>query len=392
MIGPTHFGGTPFGRTAAEFSVGQKLKQVSWGLVLLLILIASVGLAMLYSAANGSVDPWMSRQAMRLLVGLGLMLFVAMTDLRFWLRWAYAFYAVAFLLLVYVEIAGEIGMGAQRWIDFKFFQLQPSEIMKIALVVALARYFHRLDLEDIRRNLPLPLVPPLMLVVMPAGLVLVQPDLGTAGMLILIGGVMFFAAGVRLWKFALIGAAGLAALPIGWGFMHDYQRQRVLTFLNPESDPLGTGYHIMQSKIAFGSGGVLGKGFLMGTQSHLNFLPERQTDFIFTMLAEELGMVGGLTLLCLYALVLLYGFMIAVRSRNQFGRLLAFGITSSLFFYVFINMAMVMGLIPVVGVPLPLISYGGTSMLSLLMGFGLVQAVNVNRDLRLGQHGQGDEG
>jgi len=392
MIGPTHFGGTPFGRNAAELSAGQKLKQMSWGLVLLLILIASVGLAMLYSAANGSIDPWMSRQAMRLLVGLGLLIVVAMTDLRFWLRWAYAFYGIAFLLLVYVEIAGEIGMGAQRWIDFKFFQLQPSEIMKIALVVALARYFHRLDLEDIRRHLPLPLVPPLMLVLLPAGLVLAQPDLGTAGMLILIGGVMFFAAGVRMWKFILIGAAGLAALPIGWGFMHDYQRQRVLTFLNPESDPLGTGYHIMQSKIAFGSGGVLGKGFLMGTQSHLNFLPERQTDFIFTMLAEELGMVGGITLLCLYALVLLYGFMIAVRSRNQFGRLLAFGITSSLFFYVFINMAMVMGLIPVVGVPLPLISYGGTSMLSLLMGFGLVQAVNVNRDLRLGQHGQGDEG
>jgi rod shape determining protein RodA len=229
-------------------------------------------------------------------------------------------------------------------------------------------------------------------VLLPAGLVLAQPDLGTAGMLILIGGVMFFAAGVRMWKFILIGAAGLGSLPIGWGFMHDYQRQRVLTFLNPESDPLGSGYHIMQSKIAFGSGGLLGKGFLMGTQSHLNFLPERQTDFIFTMLAEELGLVGGITLLCLYALVLLYGFMIAVRSRNQFGRLLAFGITSSLFFYVFINMAMVMGLIPVVGVPLPLISYGGTSMLSLLMGFGLVQAVNVNRDLRLGQHGQGDEG
>ncbi|MFZ5790789.1 MAG: rod shape-determining protein RodA [Pseudomonadota bacterium] len=389
MIGPTHFRSGQFGRNPSEPPIGQKLKQVSWGLVLLLTAIAGVGLAMLYSAGNGSVEPWMSRQAVRLAVGLALMLAVALSDLRLWLRWAYAFYAFAFLLLIYVEIAGEIGMGAQRWIDLGVFQLQPSEIMKIALVVALARYFHRLDLDEIRR--PLPLLPPTLLVLAPAGLVLVQPDLGTAGMLLLIGAVMFFAAGVRLWKFAVVAAAGLAAVPVGWGFLHDYQRQRVLTFLNPESDPLGAGYHIMQSKIAFGSGGVFGKGFLMGTQSHLNFLPERQTDFIFTMLAEEFGMVGGITLLCLYGLVLFYGFMIALRSRNQFGRLLAIGVTSSLFLYVFINMAMVMGLIPVVGVPLPLISYGGTSMLTLLMGFGLVLAVNVQRDLRLGQHGRGDE-
>lgn len=385
MIGPTGFGRNP-----SEPPIGQKLKQVSWGLVLLLVAIAGVGLVMLYSAGNGSVEPWMSRQAARLAVGLSLMLVVALGDLRLWLRWAYAFYALAFLLLVYVEIAGEIGMGAQRWIDLNLFQLQPSEIMKIALVVVLARYFHRLDLEEVRR--PLPLLVPTLLVLAPVALVLRQPDLGTAAMLLLIGAVIFFAAGVRLWKFAVVIAAGLAAVPVGWGFLRDYQRQRVLTFLNPESDPLGAGYHIMQSKIAFGSGGLFGKGFLMGTQSQLNFLPERQTDFIFTMLAEEFGMVGGIALLGLYGLVLFYGFMIAVRCRNQFGRLLALGVTSSLFLYVFINMAMVMGLIPVVGVPLPLVSYGGTSMLTLLVGFGLVLAVNVQRDLRLGQHGYNDEG
>jgi rod shape determining protein RodA len=321
----------------------------------------------------------------RFAVGLLLMFAVAILDLRFWLRYAYLFYFFAFTLLVFVEIEGQIGMGAQRWIDLGLFQIQPSEIMKIALVLALARYFHRLDFDAIGR--PLPLLVPITLVLTPAALVLLQPDLGTAGMLLLIGAAMFFLAGVKIWKFVVVALLGLGAVPVGWEFLHDYQRQRILTFLDPESDPLGSGYHILQSKIAFGSGGVFGKGYLMGTQSHLSFLPERQTDFIFTMLAEEFGMLGGLVLLALYGLVILYGYAIAMRSRNQFGRLLALGITSSLFFYVFINTAMVMGLIPVVGVPLPLISYGGTAMLTLLMGFGLVLSVNIHRDARIGQHG-----
>lgn len=378
--------GKPVGASgrSEDKGFGEKLRGISWGLVLLLTAIAGVGFAMLYSAAYGNVDPWMSRQMTRFAVGLLLMLAVAILDLRFWMRYAYLFYLFAFGLLVFVEIEGEIGMGAQRWIDLRFMQIQPSEIMKIALVLALARYFHRLDLAAIGR--PLPLFVPMALVLAPAALVLLQPDLGTAGMLILIGAAMFFLAGVKLWKFIVVGGLGLAAVPIGWEFLRDYQRLRVLTFLNPESDPLGSGYHILQSKIAFGSGGMFGKGFLMGTQSHLNFLPERQTDFIFTMLAEEFGMAGGIGLLALYGLVILYGFAISLRSRSQFGRLLAFGITSTLFFYVFINTAMVMGLIPVVGVPLPLISYGGTAMLTLLMGFGFVLSVNIHRDTRIGQH------
>jgi rod shape determining protein RodA len=199
--------------------------------------------------------------------------------------------------------------------------------------------------------------------------------------------LMFFAAGVRLWKFAIVLVAGLSAIPIGWNFLRDYQKDRILTFLNPETDPLGAGYHILQSKIAFGSGGLFGKGFLQGSQSHLNFLPERQTDFIFTMLAEEFGMVGGLVLLGLYALLIAYGLAIGLRSRNQFGRLVAVGLAGNLFLYVFINMAMVMGLIPVVGVPLPLISYGGTAMLTVLVGFGLIMSVYINRDLRIGRRG-----
>lgn len=371
-----------------RMSIGEKLREVSWLLVLLIIAIASVGFAMLYSAANGNVDPWMSRQMMRFAAGIVLMLAVATIDIRIWLRHAYTIYAVAFVLLLYVEVAGEIGMGAQRWIDLKFFQLQPSEVMKIALVLALARYFHGLDMDEVAR--PLPLVIPLALVLAPAALVLVQPDLGTAGMLIMVGGALFFTAGVRIWKFAVALVGAVAAVPIAWNFLRDYQRNRILTFLDPETDPLGAGYHILQSKIAFGSGGVFGKGFLEGTQSHLSFLPERQTDFIFTMLAEEFGLIGALGLVGLYALVVVYGYAIAFRSRNHFGRLVAIGIVTTLFLYVFINAAMVMGLIPVVGIPMPLISYGGTAMITVLFGIGLLMSVHIHRDVRIGQRGHDD--
>jgi rod shape determining protein RodA len=237
---------------------------------------------------------------------------------------------------------------------------------------------------------PLYLLVPLLMVAAPTALVLRQPDLGTALMLVIAGGAMFFIAGVRMWMFALVAVLTMGAAPVIWGMLHDYQRQRVLTFLNPETDPLGAGYHIIQSKIALGSGGLFGKGFVQGSQSHLNFLPEKQTDFIFTMLAEEFGMVGALTLLGLYTLILAYGFAIALSSRNQFGRLLALGVTTTFFLYLFINIAMVMGLIPVVGVPLPLISYGGTAMITLLFGFGLVMSVYVHRDVTIGRRSIGD--
>jgi rod shape determining protein RodA len=290
------------------------------------------------------------------------------------------------VLLVAVEVRGAIGMGAQRWIDLGIIQLQPSELMKVAMVLVLARYFNGLTPEEIAR--PLRLVVPTLLVMVPAVMVLKQPDLGTAMMLVMGGGCLFFLSGVRLWKFALVlGGAG-SAVPIAWRFLRDYQKNRIYTFLDPESDPLGAGYHSLQSKIAIGSGGVFGKGFLMGSQAHLNFLPEKQTDFIFTMLGEEFGLVGGLVLLGLYTLVFIYGFAIAFRSRNHFGRLLALGITTNFFLYVFINTAMVMGLIPVVGVPLPLISYGGTAMLTIMLGFGLLMSVYVHRDVRISRYGE----
>jgi rod shape determining protein RodA len=380
--------GSDFGRQQASFA--EKLWSINWGLVLLLSVIACVGFATLYSAANGSWQPWAAKQAIRYGIAVVIMLAVAMVDIRFWLdaKVAYGFYVLSFLLLIFVMVHGRLGMGAQRWIDLGFIQLQPSELMKISLVLVLARYFHGITPEEIGR--PLLLIQPALLVLFPAVLVLKQPDLGTAMVLVMSGGAMFFLAGVRWWVFMLVFSAGAAVVPLAWRFLRDYQKNRIYTFLDPESDPLGAGYHSVQSKIAIGSGGVFGKGFMEGSQTHLSFLPERQTDFIFTMLAEEWGLVGGLVLLALYTLVFVYGFAIAFRCRNQFGRLLALGITVNFFLYVFINTAMVMGLIPVVGVPLPLVSYGGTAMLTVMFGMGLLMSAYVHRDTRIGRFGDSD--
>ena len=372
-----------------EMSLGEKVWQINWMLILLTLLVAGTGFAMLYSAANGSLEPWASRQITRFAVGLAVMLTVALIDVRVWYRHAYLIFLVVLGLLVAVEFVGATGMGARRWINLGIIQLQPSEVMKVALVLALARHFHGMALEEIGRITNLLI--PVLLVAVPTALVLKQPDLGTAIILAAVGVAVFFCAGVRLWMFLSAGAAAMAAIPIAWQFLHDYQKARIGNFLNPESDPLGTGYHLFQSKIALGSGGLFGKGFLQGTQSHLNFLPEKHTDFIFTMYAEEFGMVGGLILLGLYALLLAYGVAIGLRARNQFGRLLSLGLTCNLFFYVFINIAMVMGLIPVVGVPLPLISYGGTALLTVMIGLGLVMSVYIHRDIRIPRRGPGDD-
>jgi len=365
-----------------------KVRQLNFMLILFVCGLAAVGFAMLYSAANGDLDPWARRQMLRFAVGLAIMIAVALVDIRIWLKGAYVIYFGCLVLLVGVEVVGEIGMGAQRWIDLGFFQLQPSEVMKVALVIALARYFHTLTLEEVRR--PVLLVAPVLMVLAPAALVMRQPDLGTAVMLVAGSAAVFFLAGVRLWKFGVVIAAGMAMVPIAWHILEDYQRERILTFLDPETDPLGAGYHLLQSKIALGSGGIGGKGFLQGTQTHLNFLPEKQTDFIFTMLAEEFGLVGGLGLIGLYTLIFAYGFAIALRSRSQFGRLLAMGVTTTLFLYVFINIAMVTGLVPVVGVPLPLLSYGGTAMMTMLVGIGLLMGVYIHRDVVIRRHGAAD--
>jgi rod shape determining protein RodA len=370
-------------------TIGEKLGQISWSLVFLITMVACIGFAMLYSAANGNFDPWASRQILRFGVGLVMMLVIALIDIRLWMKLAYPLYGIVMALLIGVDLFGNVGKGAQRWIDLGILQLQPSEIMKVTLVMVLARYFHGATLEDTGRISFL--IPPLLLVVAPVALVLAQPNLGTSLMLIMAAGALFFLSGVRLWKFGLIIGAVLIAIPLSWQFvLHDYQRDRVETFLDPDSDPLGTGYHITQSKIAFGSGGLTGKGFLQGTQSHLNFLPEKQTDFIFTMLSEEFGLIGSVFFLFLYSLLLLYGFVIAGRCRHQFGKLLSLGLSVNLFLYLFINVAMIMGLIPVVGVPLPLISYGGTATLGVMIGFGLLLSAHIHRDVRMSRRGMGD--
>ena len=362
----------------ASFGLTGKLWRISWLFVLLLCALAAVGYAALYSAAGGSPEPYASRHLLRFLFGLGLMLGIALVDIRFIARLAWPLYGVALGLLVLVARIGHVGKGAQRWIDLGGMQWQPSEFMKIALVLALAAWFHRASWE--RMGNPLFLLPPALAVLAPVALILKEPNLGTAVITAAVGFTVFLGAGLRWWKVALlVGCVGLAA-PLAYAQLHDYQRARITTFLHPERDPLGAGYNILQSKIALGSGGMWGEGFLHGTQGHLNFLPEKQTDFIFTTLGEEFGLVGGLAVMGLLLLIVLGGMAMAVRCRHRFGRLLALGVSTNFFCYGFVNLAMVMGAIPVGGVPLPLVSYGGSAMIMVMIGFGLLLSAHVHRD------------
>lgn len=362
-----------------------KLLSISWPFLLLITMTACVGFVSLYSAAGGSLEPWAGKQMMRFVIGMCGLIITAMIDIRIWMKFAYVIFGFVVVLLIYVDIKGHTSMGAQRWIDLGFLQLQPSEPMKIAIVLALARFFHGATAEDVKN--PFFLIVPLGILALPVLLVMIQPDLGTAISLIAAAGAMFFLAGVSYWMFLVVVGAGIAAMPVLWHLLHDYQKKRVMIFLDPESDPLGAGYHITQSKIALGSGGVFGKGFLHGTQSHLNFLPEKQTDFIFTLFTEEWGLVGGLVLFALLGLIIAYGYIMAFRCQNQFGRLLVAGIIVNFSLYIFINTGMVMGLLPVVGVPLALVSHGGTVMLSVLFGFGLLMSAHVHRDVKFSRRG-----
>jgi rod shape determining protein RodA len=358
-------------------TMNDKLLDLHWPLVFGICIIACIGFAMLYSVAGGHFSPWASKQMMRFCIGLVLLGVAAMIDIRVWMSLAYPFYALCLVLLVVVQVAGHTGLGAQRWIDLGPVQLQPSELMKIALILALSRYLHGLDVEDVSK--PLRLLVPLAMIGIPAALVLMQPNLGTATILMMDGASLLFLAGLSWWWIVPTVSAVAAAIPIAWQFLHDYQKRRVMTFLNPQSDALGAGWNISQAEIALGSGGVGGKGFLQGTQSQLNFLPEKETDFIFTSVGEEFGLVGCIALLLLFAAVIGYGVRIAMSSRSQFGRLVALGLTLNFFFYIMINGLMVMGLIPVVGIPMPLLSYGGTAMLTVLFGFGILMSVHVHR-------------
>ena len=362
----------------------RKVLYLNWPLVVLITAVASVGFLMLYSIAGGEIDTWARPQMERFGVGLVLMFIVAMIPIWFWRSMAGIAYLVAFLLLLVVEFFGAVGMGAQRWIDLGFIRLQPSEMMKFTLVMMLAAYYDWLDPKRVSR--PLYVLIPVLLTIAPTVLVLMQPNLGTSLMLILAGGTVMFAAGVSLWYFGAVIAIGVGAV-VGvftlrgtpWQFLHDYQYARIDTFLDPAADPLGAGYNIIQAKIALGSGGWSGKGFMQGTQSRLNFLPEKHTDFIFTTLAEEFGFVGAFSLLGLYALIIGFCLVAAFQNRDRFSALLIVGVAANFFFYIAVNLSMVMGMAPVVGVPLPLLSYGGSAMKVLLVGFGLVQSAHVHR-------------
>ena len=366
-----------------SMTIREKLYNISFSYVMFIVILAAIGIVMLYSAANGNWSPWAINQLIRFGMGFAVMIVLALTDIKLLLRYAYIFYFITLILLVVVEVAGHTGMGATRWINLGFIKLQPSEFMKIAMVLVLARYFHTSSLQSIESVRGI--IPPLLMAIFPAFLIVLQPDLGTALMLIFTTAAMFFAVGVQIWKFVVVFIGGLVTIPFAWHFLHDYQQNRVLTFLNPERDPLGAGYHIIQSKIALGSGGVFGKGFLKGSLSHLNFLPEKHTDFIFTMLSEEFGLVGAVLVVILNILILAYSYSFALKSTSYFGKLLAIGLATNYFMYVFINIAMVLGLLPVVGIPLPLISYGGTVMLSIMASFGIILCVHINRNVPLGK-------
>ena len=365
----------------------RKILYLNYPIILLLVTIASIGFLMLYSVAGGTLQPWAEPQIKRFGLGLAVMLFVAMVPIYVWRNVAGLGYLVSLVLLVAVEVVGVTGMGAQRWIDLGFMRLQPSELTKITVVMLLAAYYDWLPIEKTSR--PLWVAIPVMIILVPMALVFLQPDLGTALLLGIGGAIVLFAAGVHWAYFATVIASGaglvfavLTSRGTSWQILKDYQYARIDTFLNPSADPLGAGYHITQSKIALGSGGWTGRGFMQGTQSRLNFLPEKHTDFIFTTLAEEFGFVGAISLLILYLLLIVFCVVSALQNRDRFSSLLILGIAGSFFLFFAVNMSMVMGMAPVVGVPLPLVSYGGSAMLVLMVAFGLVQSAHVHRPRR----------
>lgn len=352
----------------------QRLVRLPWLIILAIMAIGGFGVVVLYSAAGRHMQPWAANHLIRFLVFLGMALALSQVPTRFWRKIAWPFYLIVLVALIGVEALGAISGGSQRWLDLGFTRLQPSEFMKIAIILVLAHFYHYLPRGYSERLAGI--WPPLALVFVPAALVLLQPDLGTATMIVAGGLTLMFLGGLPLKWLLIPGLSGLAALPFLFNLLHDYQKKRVLIFLDPEADPLGAGYHITQSKIAIGSGGLFGKGFGQGSQSHLDYLPEPQTDFIFATMAEEWGLAGGIVLLGLYITVLVWGIRLAMRAETEFNRLLAAGLSMTMFFYVLINSMMVMGLAPVVGIPFPLMSYGGSAMLTVMIAFGMLMGVH----------------
>ncbi|MEL7487582.1 MAG: rod shape-determining protein RodA [Pseudomonadota bacterium] len=360
--------------------IRDRFARLHWPLLIMLTLLASVGVITLYSVAEGSWHPWAMKHGMRFAASLVILVVMGVIGVRFWMALAYPIYFAALALLAAVPFIGDVHMGARRWIDLVGFQFQPSEAMKIGLVMALARYYHGLRAEQVSHLLYL--IPPLLMIAAPLGLVFIQPDLGTSLLLGATGVSIMFIAGLS-WRIGFLGAIGAGVAGYAayyFDYLKPYQLERITTFLDPERDPLGQGYHLTQSKIALGSGGFDGKGYMEGSQSQLKFLPEMHTDFIFTIFGEEFGFVGAIGLLLLYLGVILTGVSVAARAKNHFARLTVMGVVVTFSLYVLINTGMVMGLAPVVGVPLPLVSNGGTVMMTIMAGFGLVMSAHTSRD------------
>lgn len=371
---------------ANMMTMTERLGRFSWGLFIPMCVVLAISIVVLYSAGHGHWRPYALSQLAKIFVGFGVFFVAAFTNIKTWVKSAYLIYAAALIMIVLVTFVGHTGMGAQRWLNLGFVHVQPSEFIKIALVLALARYFawmNSVELGQFKKYI----VPALMLIV-PFGLIVMQPDLGTAISLGLITVGIFYIVGANKKWFLIAGVLALLAAPVVWfGGLHDYQRGRIITFINPEFDARGAGYQINQAKIAFGSGGMLGKGYMNGSQSQNSFLPEKQTDFIFTMLGEEFGFAGAFALLMLYSMIVIVLFWCAKTCRNRFGQLVCFGFMLNFFIYYFINICMVLGLMPTVGVPLPLMSFGGSSLIALMFGFGLCQNAHIHKDQQLSAKG-----
>ncbi len=357
-----------------------KLKNLNYLLIFILILLSFIGAVGLYSAADASLHPWANKHLTRFIVFLLFAIFISFINIKLIYKYSYLAFIFFFLLLVSVEIIGVLGKGASRWIHIFGFSIQPSELIKVFIILAIAKFYHDLKFDKIGN--PIFLFFPALFIFLPAFLVLIQPDLGTALSIIVLGVAVLFSSGIKIWKFLLGILISLFSIPFLWNIIQPYQRNRIISFLNPESDPLGHGYQLIQSKIALGSGGITGKGFLKGTQSYLEYLPEKQTDFIFTLIGEEFGFLGTMFIILLFFILISICYYVGIKSIHIFGRILAIGIGTNLFIYVIMNIAMVSGLMPVVGIPLPLISYGGTAMLSIMISMGIILNIDLNYNVK----------
>ena len=363
-------------RLNSDLSLFQKIKEVDYILLISIILLSLISLLVMYSTDGGDILYHTKSHFMKLIIFFPLMLLIAFFNIKHWHTFAYIFYFIIVLLLVWVSFFGLKASGSQRWMNLYLFVLQPSELMKIAIILTLAKYYHRIKIENV--NSITSIITVLTIILIPIILVISQPDLGTSVLIALSGLIILWIAGIKIKYFVFSFIVSVISLPFIISFLKPYQKLRILTFLNPDRDPLGAGYQIIQSKIAIGSGGLNGKGFLKGTQSYLDFLPEKHTDFIFTLFSEEFGFIGSIGLLILYTVIIMRIIRIGIISRSNFSKLFCFGFAFSIFVYIVVNLSMVLGLLPIVGSPLPIMSYGGSSMLATMIGFGIVLSAKIN--------------